>query len=165
MCSAPTLNGPTRPGQPPARVHRHLGRDAAVLLQADAAAVEQNRHVDAGVPVQVVSRSAEREHSLVLQEELAFLGIEQAEAGEVDLLLVHLDLGEVGVDGGVRDQVLRQRVLHVEPGLGVQRVRERRRRGAIGRQVPDGVGLDLEHAPAVVGRLDADHGSRPAISA
>ena len=145
-------------GQPSARLHRHLGRDGAVLFEADAAAVEQDGHVDAGVPVQVVRRSAEREDALVLQKELAFLGIEQAEAREVDLLLVDLHLGEVGVDGGVRNQVLRQRVLHVEPGLGVQLVRERRHRGTIRRHVRDGVRLDLEHAPPAVGRLDADHG-------
>ena len=49
-------------------------------------------------------------------------------------------------------------MLVVEPDLGVQGVRERRHRAAIGRPIRDGVRLDLEHASPVVGRLDTDHG-------
>ena len=44
-----------------------------------------------------VADAAEGERALVLEEELALLGKEQAEAREVDLLLVGLDLREVGV--------------------------------------------------------------------
>ena len=59
-------------------------------------------------------RPAEGERALVLEKELALLGKEQAEAREVDLLLVGLDLREVGVVGEVGRQVLRDAVLHVE---------------------------------------------------
>ncbi len=41
------------------------------------------------------------EEAGVLEEERPFLGKEQVEAVEIDLLLVDLDLREVGVDGGV----------------------------------------------------------------
>ena len=42
-----------------------------------------------------------------LEEEVALLGEEQAEPRQVDLLLVDLDLREVGVDGEVGGEVLR----------------------------------------------------------
>ena len=54
------------------------------------------------------SGAAERERALVLEEELALLRKEQAEAREVDLLLVGFDLREVGVVGEVGRQVLRE---------------------------------------------------------
>ena len=47
----------------------------------------------------------EIEHAAPFEEEVALLGKEQAEAREVDLLLVDLDLREVGVDGEVGGQV------------------------------------------------------------
>src|SRR5690606_3113786 len=50
----------------------------------------------------------------VLEEEGALLRKEQAEAVEVDLLLVDLDLREIGVVGGVQGQTRRDRILQVE---------------------------------------------------
>ncbi len=44
---------------------------------------------------------AEVEDAGVLEEELALLGVEQAELREVDLLLVGFGLREVGLDGDV----------------------------------------------------------------
>ena len=66
------------------------------LVQANPPAVEQHRGV-APPP----RRAAEAERALVLEKELALLGEEQAETREVNLLLVRLDLGEVGIDGDV----------------------------------------------------------------
>ena len=64
----------------------------AVVADADAAAEEQ---VDlAGV--------ADREEAGVLEEERPLLREEQVEAVEVHLLIVDLDLREVGVDGARR---------------------------------------------------------------
>ena len=67
-------------------------------------------------------RVAEAEQAGPFQEELALLGEEQAEAGEVDLDVVRLHLREVGIERGVQGEVGRDRVLHVEAqvveGLG-----------------------------------------------
>jgi hypothetical protein len=43
-------------------------------------------------------RAGKRERAEPFEEEVALLGKEQVEAGQVDLLLVDLDLREVGVD-------------------------------------------------------------------
>ena len=57
--------------------------------------------------------AGEVEDAAALEEEVALLREEQAEAREVDLLLVDLDLREVGVDGEVGGQVRRDAVLDV----------------------------------------------------
>ena len=62
---------------------------------------------------------AELEDARVLEEEVALLGEEQAEARQVDLLLVGFDLREVGVDREVPRQPGRDAVLHVEAGVVV----------------------------------------------
>ena len=64
--------------------------------------------------------AAKREDALALQEELALLREEQAEAREVDLLVVVFDLREVGAIGEVRGQAARDAVLHVHAGVAVQ---------------------------------------------
>ena len=76
-------------------------------VEADAPAVEQNRRVAAAAR----GHAAEAEQAPVLEEELALLRKEQAEARQVDLLLVGFDLREVGVVGEVGRQVLRHAVL------------------------------------------------------
>ncbi|MYE24948.1 MAG: hypothetical protein F4Y01_13570 [Gammaproteobacteria bacterium] len=53
------------------------------------------------------ARKADAERTRVFEEERARLGKEQAEAAEVDLLLVRLDLGEIGVVGQVERQARR----------------------------------------------------------
>ena len=122
------LYGAGAPGQPPAAVERHL-RD---LVQPDAAAVEHDRRVAAAaadeaaveVAAGAVDRhAAERERALVLEEELALLRKEQTEPRQVDLLLVGFDLREVGVDGQVGGEALRDGVFHVEAGVGLRIVR------------------------------------------
>ena len=68
-------------------------------------------------------RAAEREDALSLEEEVALLGEEQAEARQVDLLLVLLHLREVRVYGEVGGQAARQAVLGVEAGVAVRSFR------------------------------------------
>src|ERR1041385_4575680 len=46
-------------------------------------------------------RSGEIEGAAGLEKEVAFLGEEGRQPGEVDHLLMHLDLGEIGIDGEV----------------------------------------------------------------
>ena len=120
MFSAPTLYCPTRPVRRPPAVdrHRHALLRARSAGCRTAPARRRRQSVDA----------AERERVAVLEKELALLGEEQAEPRQVDLLLVGLDLREIGVVGEVRGQVLRDAVLHVEPHVAVEVVRDRRRR-------------------------------------
>ena len=84
------------------------------------------------------------EDAAPLEKELALLGEEQAEAGQVDLLLVDLDLGKVGVVREVRGEVPRERVLRVNAGIPVTRAAHRRLRHEIGGRTPNAIGLDLE---------------------
>ena len=69
---------------PPAE--KEIGRDATAGAQAGARA------------------SGKRERAEVLQEEIPFFGKEQVEPREVHLLLVHLDLREIGVGRDVDGQ-------------------------------------------------------------
>jgi hypothetical protein len=81
----------------------------AVLVQPDPPAEEQV-HL-AGI--------ADREETGVLEEERPLLGEEQVEAIEVHLLIVDLDLREVGVDGPIERQAGRQVVLGVDADVAV----------------------------------------------
>ena len=135
MFSAPTEYGPDAAGQPRAGEDRNR---VAGVRQADVPAEEQ-AHVLRRVlrgrrppppPPPGVAAAAELEDAGVLEEEVALLGKEQAEARQVDLLLVGLDLREVGVDREVQRQARRHAVLHVEPGVEI----------AVGRGRADRVG-------------------------
>ncbi len=79
MLLAPDL---AREPRPPS-----IGNRLAVRAEADPPAEEE---LD-------LLRHPDREEAGVLEEEGALLGEEEVEAVEVDLQLVHLDLGEVGV--------------------------------------------------------------------
>ncbi len=114
------LPGATRGAH--AAVQRHL---LAGIGQADAAAEEQEqvflrRPEPRRLPL-IAGDVAEVERAGVLQEELALLGEEQAELGQVDLLLVGLGLREVGIDGDVEGQGRAQPGLHVEAGAAIER--------------------------------------------
>ena len=94
-------------GQPRAREDRNR---VAGVRQADAPAEEQPHVLRRVLPPAAAAASAtaaataaaaELEDAGVLEEEVALLGKEQAEARQVDLLLVGFDLREVGVDGEV----------------------------------------------------------------
>src|SRR5262249_35610827 len=104
-----------------------LDRHDAGAVETDAAAVEQDWR---GAPTVAgcTARAAEGKDALILQEELALLGKEQAEAGEVDLLLVGFDLREVGVVREIGGEILRHRVLRVAAEVGTV-VRLQRRGG------------------------------------
>ena len=65
--------------------------------------------------------AGERKCAEALEKEVALLGKEQTEARQVDLLLVDLDLREVGVDGEVGGDVLRDAVLQVAADAGRSR--------------------------------------------
>ncbi len=64
-------------------------------------------------------RLAELEGRGVLEEERPLLGEEEVEAGEVHLLLVGLDLGEVGVNRHVQREVGPDSPLEVAADLGL----------------------------------------------
>ena len=122
-------------------------------MQPDPAAVEHDRRGVAAadeaagkIAAGAVDRhAAERERALVLQEEVAFLRKEQIESREVDLLLVRLDLREVGVDRQVGDESLRHGILHVETGLRPpDRSRSRGVATRVRRQARDRVRLDIQ---------------------
>ena len=90
-------------GEPPAA---QQGDRLVVGADADAAAEEELHRF----------RRSHREGAGVLEEERALLGEEKIEAGQVDLLLVGLDLGEVGVIGEIGRQARR----HPELGVGAE---------------------------------------------
>ena len=158
---AARLAGQSRPAE---------NRHGLAAGQADAAAVEDLRHVAAAeearsaetrgaeLAARVAGRAAEVEDAAAFEEELPLLRKEQVEPRQVELRLVGLHLREVGVVGEVRGQVLRQAVLDVDAAVAGALVHDllRRIEGAVDR--PDGVRLDLE--PAVAARdLDADQGA------
>ena len=68
-----------------------------------------------------LARLPHREQPGVLQEERPLLGEEQVEPVQVDLLLVHLDLREVGVVGQVEREAGRHAVLQVGAQVPEQR--------------------------------------------
>ena len=63
---------------------------------------------------------AELEDAPSLEEELALLRKEQVESRQVHLLLVDLDLREVGVVGEVGGEALGDAVLHVDADVAVE---------------------------------------------
>ena len=98
----PASSGISRPpSRPMRRLKKRYGRVAAAGGQPGAGA------------------AGERERAGALEEEVALLGEEQVEAGQVDLLFVHLDLREVGVHRQVGGEVLGEPVLDVAADAGV----------------------------------------------
>ena len=134
-------------------------------LEADAATVEQRRrvthaeHAAPGYATGPKATSRELKNATTLQEELSLLRKEQVEPGQVDLLLVDLHLGEIGVHGEVGGQVLGHAELHIESDVTVQIVPYGRPGRHVGRDAPDGVGLDFE-MPTAFRRLQPDERAR-----
>ena len=85
-------------------------RDYIAVLQADSATEE-------GQDAVVTSSHPEIEDPHPFLKELALLREEEAETGEVDLLLIDFDVGEVGVQGQIEVQAGREAVLDVDAGL------------------------------------------------
>jgi hypothetical protein len=148
----------------PGHAAADLNRYDPAAVEADAAAVEQERRRRLAVvaaaqpaPAEVAAgaAAAEIEDAAAFKEEVALLRKEQVEARQVELLLIDLDLREVGVVGEVGHQVGGDAVLHVAAGLEVEIVRERRRAQPVGGGAAEGVGLDLEGA---AGRRSVDAG-------
>ena len=138
------------------------GRRHAVL-QADAPAEEEQRGLVRGAASAFTTAACpdarKLEEPLAFEEEVATLGEELAEAGEVHLLLVFLHLGEVGVVGEVERQASRDAVLGVDAEVALEVVRIGRGGHLVRQQLGDGVGLQLEVARR--GRhLDADERRR-----
>ena len=121
-----------RPDQVAAEVFDVVGLDVeqphvpAAQLAAQAAAAanvdrqRRRRQADAPREEQIdLLRVAELESRGVLQEERAFLGEEQIEARQVDLLFVGLDLREVGVIGRIQGQVRTDAPLQIDTEVAV----------------------------------------------
>ena len=130
-------------GETPADVNRNH----PAAIEADPPAVEQRRRVRAGLAEPTAGAAAgEVEVAAPLEEEVALLGQEQAEPGEVHLLLVHLDLREVGVHGEVGGDVGRHAVLEIAAELRVEVAAHRRHPEVVGRRAAERIGLDLHVA-------------------
>ena len=123
-------------------------RNHARLIEADAAAEEQVRRVAGAGAESGAGAAGKRERAEAFEEEVALLREEQVEARQVDLLLVDFDLREVGVDGEVGGDVLRDAVLHVAADAAVAIVVDARRHGVVGRDAGERVRLELEVAAA-----------------
>ena len=107
-------------GEPQAAVERV---DFARVVQPDAPAEEQQQillgRTEARDGARVARNVAEVEDAGVLEEELALLRVEEAELGQVDLLLVGFGLREVWVDRDVERQRRRHAQLEVDADLAV----------------------------------------------
>ena len=69
---------------------------------------------------------SEIEVSTPLEEKIPLLGKEKTEPRQVDLPLIDFDLSEIGIHGEIGSQVLGDTVLHVESGVGIRVVLDRR---------------------------------------
>src|SRR5690606_16829436 len=106
------------PGQPGASEDLH-GRTA---LETDPTAVEQvgcSSSSPTSASTRAAAARAEVEDPSSRREGLALLRVGERELLQVHLVLIDLDLCEVSVDGEVRRQVLRVRVLDVEGDVAV----------------------------------------------
>ena len=101
----------------------------------------------------------ERERAEALEKEVALLGKEQAEPGQVDLLFVDLHLREVGVDGEVGGQALRDAEFHVPAHAPGRVVGQRRRHGPVGGHAREPVRFQF-HVAAARRNLQAREGAR-----
>src|SRR6185436_20520409 len=98
------------------------------VAQADPAAEEHDRS-----RARALARlPAEIKDPLSLEKEVALLGEEQAEARQVDLLLIFFNLREVGIDGKVGNQPARQAVFRVDADVAPEIVAEGDARRAVG---------------------------------
>src|SRR5205085_2378784 len=97
------------------------------VIHPDLTAEEQNRRA-AGASEEVGFGSSELEDSLPFEKELALFRKQQVEPRQVHLLVVGLDLREVGVVREIGDDAPREPIFGVEAELTVERVRGRRLR-------------------------------------
>ncbi len=115
------------PGEPAA------ARDGDRLAAGDA---------DAAAEEEVGAPCPDGEEARVLEEERALLGKQQREAGQVDLLVVDLDLREVGVHRHVQGEALGDLHLGLAPELGLSSEPGLRRVGVVPGRGSQHVGRD-----------------------
>ena len=133
-------------GHPPS----HLNGVHAARREPDAAAEEHDRRQVPDRPtrtkaeVRSALHASKGEDTRPFEKELSFLREEQAETGQVDLLLILLDLREVGVVGEVGNETPGQPVLDIESGVRVPVVRHDGLRVIVGYGRRDAVGLELQ---------------------
>ena len=105
------------------RPHRHQGHPAttttagataAGATAATRATTASSKPASARIPTY-----PEIEDSPPFEKELPLLREEETEPGQVDLLLVHLDLREIRVEREIRRQVLGDSVLDIQPSIRV----------------------------------------------
>src|SRR2546428_212087 len=77
------------------------------------------------------ARRPEVEQPTRFQEKLPLLGKEKGKAGQVDYLLIDLDLGEIGACSEIGRDCRRHRYLHIETGLSPQKRIPDLRAGAV----------------------------------
>ena len=141
--------------------------DRAAVFDANAAAEEEHRRAARwaeaarGPRRRTAARTAEVEDPLPLQEELALFREEEAEPGEVDLLRVGLDLGEVGVVGEVGGEPAGDPYLGVHPEVPAEIALERPALDPGAGGVPDQVRLHLD-GPGTRRRFESHQGARRA---
>jgi hypothetical protein len=146
-------------GEAPAAENRH----GPPLVQADTPAVEKNRRVVRGrdrrgsTTTTTLIGAAKGERPLILEEEFALLGEEEAEPRQVDLLFVSFDLGKIRVVSEIRREVLGEPVFHVRAEVAAHIVERRCRGRNVGRDVRGDVGFDLE-VPRASNHFETDHG-------
>ncbi len=102
------------PGGPPRETAAPFDRNLLARGHSDPSAVKE-----LGPTARATGQEgeADREEVRVLQKEGSLLGKEKAEAGQVHLLVIHLDLREVRVHGEIQRQALRDSDLRVDPRL------------------------------------------------
>ena len=105
------------------------------------------------------SNATETEQSLVFEKELSLLREKQAEAAQVDLLDILLDLGKIGIDRRVRNEAARKPVLEVEPRVYLEVVAERDGDGPIRRHRRERVRLYFK-VDGLPRRFEAHEGRR-----
>src|SRR5205814_10327176 len=133
------------PGQPASGHDRYF---VPVPIEPDTTTVEQCRCVVRGVHAgdctgtSTRARSAKVERALILEEELALFGKEQAESGEIDLLLVGFNLREVGVVREICGEALRDAVFHIPTEIAAEVAGDSRLRDVVTPQGRDAVRLD-----------------------
>ena len=159
MFSIPTVKSPTFPvSRPPPRMGTLCPPSRPILrLKKMVGALPPPKNpADPGRPPPPPLKLTPRPKSKIprpSRKNSRFSGREQAEPCQVHLLLIHLDLREIGVVGEVGREVLRQAILDIDPEVSVALVRDERHGVDIGGQRADRIRFDLE-CPVAPGHLD-----------
>ena len=148
-------DGPVLEPDPP-RMEQRRRIDIARIAAVAPSTLLTQRTVPRALPA---ATACEAEDALPFEKELALLGKEETESRQVDLLLVGLDLGEVGVVGQVGGQILRDAVLDVDADVAAAGIPYGWAGAEVGGQAGDDKRFDLE-VVAGIGRLETNHRGR-----